>query len=511
MKPRKAPVLISEFVLAESVLLGGTVWVCVLKHRAVHRDDSVMTELGVMGNERLFTGVSEQSTHDAVAQQLQPLATLLHNPILTRGQKRMARARGHRDRRRRLSGAKIDTCRSSMRQKSRLEKGIITTSSQFAVVDGQESAVSIKGEDAWDGVCESWEERADLLEGGQVACVSPPPTPNQVRSEGLQVQVESTKDVCTIDAPMANQFNIPCEGSKGESEGLFGQIESTDEPCTVSSQSPIQVKSEGLHLQVESTMNVCTISAPLTNQDVSQGLLPQVESAEEVRTVSSLSSTLETPFTGLASSEQHGSGFVQVGQQFGAESEGGCLLGGKCHQKPAVSLSVDNHENKGSTERPESKREHRERWESFGELQEKAEREGVSFLEGSTVNVPLFTQQLRLLVEDGEFEQSDADYLIEGVTWGFDLGVDESKLRGKVVHKNYKSAFDNKQKVTNALAERVSQGKTVKLGAFDGDPSALPGDDATVVPIGAVGKKLEPDHSAIIPRQDSMERQMQAG
>ena len=146
----------------------------------------------------------------------------------------------------------------------------------------------------------------------------------------------------------------------------------------------------------------------------------------------------------LASSEQHGSGFVQVGQQFGAESEGGCLLGGECHKKPAVSLSVDHHENNGSTERPEGKREHRERWESFGELQEKAEREGVSFLEGSTINVLLFTQQLRLLVEDGEFAQSDTDYLIEGVTWGFDLGVDENKLKGKIVHKNYRSASDNK-------------------------------------------------------------------
>ena len=41
--------------------------------------------------------------------------------------------------------------------------------------------------------------------------------------------------------------------------------------------------------------------------------------------------------------------------------------------------------------------------------------------------------------------------------------MDESKLQGKVVFKNYKSAMDNKQKVTDALADRVSKGKTIKL------------------------------------------------
>ena len=43
-----------------------------------------MTELCVMGSEKLFTGVSKQSTHDAVAQHLQQLAAVLHNPMMTR-------------------------------------------------------------------------------------------------------------------------------------------------------------------------------------------------------------------------------------------------------------------------------------------------------------------------------------------------------------------------------------------------------------------------------------------
>ena len=43
------------------------------------------------------------------------------------------------------------------------------------------------------------------------------------------------------------------------------------------------------------------------------------------------------------------------------------------------------------------------------------------------------------------------------------------------------------------LRKRVSKGKTVKLGAFDGDVSQLPGDSGLVVPNGSVAKKLEPD------------------
>ena len=127
------------------------------------------------------------------------------------------------------------------------------------------------------------------------------------------------------------------------------------------------------------------------------------------------------------------------------------------------------------------------------QLQSEVEREGVTRLKGSTLDVELYKEKLEALVQDGDFSRSDADYLANGITWGFDLGVDESKLPGKAVSKNYKSAIDNKQKVTDALAARVSAGKTLKLGAFDGNPEDLPGETGRVVPNGAVAKKLEPD------------------
>ena len=41
----------------------------------------------------------------------------------------------------------------------------------------------------------------------------------------------------------------------------------------------------------------------------------------------------------------------------------------------------------------------------------------------------------------------EADYLRNGVTWGFDLGLDESQLKGKRVFKNYPTTYAEKEKV----------------------------------------------------------------
>merc|ERR1739848_446640 len=61
------------------------------------------------------------------------------------------------------------------------------------------------------------------------------------------------------------------------------------------------------------------------------------------------------------------------------------------------------------------------------------------------------------------------------------------------IFRNYKSALLNKGTVTDALKSRVDSGKTLKLGAWHGDPAQLPTTDGCVVPLGAVPKKLEPD------------------
>ena len=80
-------------------------------------------------------------------------------------------------------------------------------------------------------------------------------------SWGLQLQVESTHELCAIrDSADANQIE-----NKDESEGLLWQVESTGVTCTVLSQSPDQVTSKGLQMQSESTDDECTVYAQLKN------------------------------------------------------------------------------------------------------------------------------------------------------------------------------------------------------------------------------------------------------
>ena len=131
-------------------------------------------------------------------------------------------------------------------------------------------------------------------------------------------------------------------------------------------------------------------------------------------------------------------------------------------------------------------------WAAFEYVQGYTISEGVGGLKGTQVG-SVFRDKLKALVEAGKFSPRDAGYLIDGVSKGFDLGLDESMMKGKRVFRNYPTAYEAKEKVSDALRARVEAGKTLKLGAFDGDASKLPGECATVVPMGAVAKKLEPD------------------
>ena len=73
-------------------------------------------------------------------------------------------------------------------------------------------------------------------------------------------------------------------------------------------------------------------------------------------------------------------------------------------------------------------------WAAFCELQGRVQRDGVGQLKGKQVG-KAFCDKLDELVEAGEFDGGKAEYLKTGVTMGFDLGLDESVLRGKRVFK----------------------------------------------------------------------------
>ena len=101
-------------------------------------------------------------------------------------------------------------------------------------------------------------------------------------------------------------------------------------------------------------------------------------------------------------------------------------------------------------------------------MQGRVQRDGVGQLKGKQVG-KAFCDKLDELVEAGEFDGGKAEYLKTGVTMGFDLGLDEAELKGKRVFKNYPTAYNAKDKVSDALRDRVRAGKTLKLGGFDGD------------------------------------------
>ena len=130
---------------------------------------------------------------------------------------------------------------------------------------------------------------------------------------------------------------------------------------------------------------------------------------------------------------------------------------------------------------------------AFLDLVGQVEKEDVSVLSGTTLNLDLLERKLPLAVEAGLVSAKDCEYVLQGVRHGFDLHVDENRLKGKRVFRNYKSAFESKGKVHEALSKRVRSGKTLKLGAFGGKPSELPGMQGCNVPQGAVPKRLEPD------------------
>ena len=119
----------------------------------------------------------------------------------------------------------------------------------------------------------------------------------------------------------------------------------------------------------------------------------------------------------------------------------------------------------------------------------------ITGLEGQQLNVPEFEKILKAAVESGHVKESVGEKVLHDVKFGVDPTLDEELLKGVVFQRNYKSAYDHREKVTSALAERVKAGKTIKLGNWDGDVKKLHfiGDNARVVPFGSVPKKLERD------------------
>ena len=130
---------------------------------------------------------------------------------------------------------------------------------------------------------------------------------------------------------------------------------------------------------------------------------------------------------------------------------------------------------------------------SYNSWLEFVARFGVSAMPGNTLHLSEWNKWLPIAVEKGYVDAATADYVMHGLRYGFDLGLDESKVGARQYYRNYKSALEHRGTVSDALRKRVEAGKTLCLGPWrPGDP--LPsGGKGCVVPQGAVPKKLEPD------------------
>ena len=64
-------------------------------------------------------------------------------------------------------------------------------------------------------------------------------------------------------------------------------------------------------------------------------------------------------------------------------------------------------------------------------------RDGVAALVGNKIDVPLYTEICRSSIGSGHVASGLGEYIITGITDGFDPLVDEDKLPGIVHHKNY--------------------------------------------------------------------------
>ena len=96
--------------------------------------------------------------------------------------------------------------------------------------------------------------------------------------------------------------------------------------------------------------------------------------------------------------------------------------------------------------------------------------ENACALPGCTIKFDSFVRVLRRAMSRGYVHDVYGNYVLEGLQFGFDLGVDMDVLKASLVKprvfSNYKSALDARPQVSEAVRARVQKHKSIKLGAW---------------------------------------------
>ncbi len=127
-------------------------------------------------------------------------------------------------------------------------------------------------------------------------------------------------------------------------------------------------------------------------------------------------------------------------------------------------------------------------------LAQQVKQHGACSLPGVSIDYGRLRPMIERAVSRGFVSRKHASFVINGLWYGFDLGIDVTSLKGKRWFRNYKSADEHREKVTDAIRDRVRAHKTLALCACSfRDARLLPWQSCRVFPLGAVPKPLEPD------------------
>ena len=111
------------------------------------------------------------------------------------------------------------------------------------------------------------------------------------------------------------------------------------------------------------------------------------------------------------------------------------------------------------------------------------------------MKLDVFIPLLKRAQSRGYVKDWDADYVLEGFTSGFDLGVQRDLLHGTRVFSNYPAAISARDSVSAAVSSRISRHKTLTLGPWSEVQSWLKSEfgEFYVFPMGAVPKPHQPE------------------
>ena len=125
------------------------------------------------------------------------------------------------------------------------------------------------------------------------------------------------------------------------------------------------------------------------------------------------------------------------------------------------------------------------------ELEELVSRETACSLPGVNIKFSVFMDCMRRAQSRGYVKDADAQFVEQGLRYGFEAGVARHKLKGKRVFRNYPPAEECRSQVTAAITARVNKGRTVKLGPWRtvvAQLEAMGVKDYFKFPMGAVAK-----------------------